>query len=124
MLCLLIMTWRCKKYPMTNRLELYGLPQKTIKKISKVFEHCPDIDLVRLYGSRAKGNYHNGSDIDLAIMGDKVNFSQLLKIEMELDDLLLPYKIDISLFRQIKNKDLIDHINRVGIDFYRKPIQN
>ena len=98
--------------------------RETIKKIFHIFEHCPDIDLVRLYGSRAKGNYHNGSDIDLSIKGDRVSFSQLLKIEMELDDLLLPYKIDISLFRQIKNKDLINHINRVGIDFYRKLIKN
>lgn len=124
MLCLSILTGKYKKYSMTNRLESYGLPQETIKKIFKVFEHCPDIDLVRLYGSRAKGNYHNGSDIDLVIMGDRVSFSQLLKIETELDDLLLPYKIDISLFRQIKNQDLIDHINRAGIDFYRKSIKN
>lgn len=104
---------------MTRKLEpSSGLPTETIRKIHKVFEHYPAIELVRLYGSRAKGNYHYGSDIDLTIMGDSLNFSQLLKVESELDDLLLPYKIDVSLFRQINNNELIDHINRVGTDFY------
>ena len=115
------MNRRCADCPMSNRLDSSGLFPETIRKIHQVFIRYPDIYLVRIYGSRAKGNYHYGSDIDLTIMGDKVSFSQLLKIEMELDDLLLPYKIDISLFRQIENNDLIDHIHRVGIDFYRFP---
>ncbi len=115
------MSRRCTDWPMNNRLDSSGLSPETIKKIHQIFSRYPDIDLVCLYGSRAKGNYHYGSDIDLTIMGDRVSFSQLLKIEMELDDLLLPYKIDISLFRQIGNNDLINHIHRVGIDFYRSP---
>jgi predicted nucleotidyltransferase len=89
---------------MIRNLELScGLPRETIKKIHKVFKRYPAIELVRLYGSRAKGNYHHGSDIDLTIMGDSFNFSQLLKVESELDDLFLPYKIDISVFLQIKS---------------------
>ena len=105
---------------MNNNLELGGLSSETIQKINKVFIRYPSVELVRLYGSRAKGDYRYGSDIDLTIMGDGLSFSQLLKIEMELDDLLLPYKIDLSLFRQIENNDLVDHIQRVGIDFYRR----
>ena len=105
---------------MSNRLESSGLPSETIKKIQQIFECCLNIDIVCLYGSRAKGNYRHGSDIDLTIMGEKLSSSQLLKVEIELDDLLLPYKIDLSLFRKIQNKDLVDHIQRVGIDFYRR----
>lgn len=99
---------------------IYGLSSKTIQKINEVFQLYRDIEQVLLYGSRAKGNYHHGSDIDFVILGEKIDYSQLLKIENHLDDLLLPYKIDISLFRQIKNQDLIDHIKRVGISFYKK----
>ncbi len=44
----------------------------------------------------------------------------LLKIENELDDLLLPYKIDLSIYNQIENTDLIAHIQRAGIVFYEK----
>ena len=98
----------------------YGLTAGTIEKITGVFARYPQIEQVILYGSRAKGNYRNGSDIDLTIQGEEVTYSQLLSIENALDDLLLPYKIDLSLLRQIDNPDLIDHIKRIGIVFYEK----
>ncbi len=104
----------------SNSPDLYGLSSETIKKLHDVFQLYPDIEQVLLYGSRAKGNYHPGSDIDFAMIGEKIDYSQLLKIDCDLDDLLLPYKIDICLYCQIKNPDLIDHIKRVGIVFYTK----
>ncbi len=105
---------------MSNSLESTGLTSETINKIQQVFSRYPKIDQVYLYGFRAKGNYRKGSDIDLTVMGDGLSSSQLLRIEVELDDLLLPHKIDLSLFRQIENNDLVDHIQRVGIDFYHR----
>jgi len=77
---------------MNNDLESTGLSPETIKKIHQVFTCYRGVDLVRLYGSRAKGNYRDGSDIDLTIMGDALSSSRLLRIEKELDDLLLPIK--------------------------------
>lgn len=71
-----------------------------------------------MYGSRAKGNYKSGSDIDISLKEEKLTFSDLLKIEGELDDLLLPYKIDISLFRQIKDEEVLAHIQNVGKVFF------
>ena len=105
---------------MKNRLELTGLSPETIKKINKVFARYPKIEIVKLYGSRAKGNFRHGSDIDLTIMGGGLSASRLPRIESELDDLLLPYKIDVSLFRQIEHGDLVDHIKRVGVEFYHR----
>ncbi|ABQ25338.1 nucleotidyltransferase domain-containing protein [Geotalea uraniireducens] len=107
--------------PDDNEKLKYGLKQTTIEKINGVFAAHPQIEQVILYGSRAKGNYRNGSDIDLTIRGKGVTLSQLLKIETELDDLLLPYKIDLSLLHQIDDPGFIDHIQRVGIVFYEKP---
>ena len=103
---------------MNDELKQTGLSAETIKKINTVFAHYPDIGIVKLYGSRAKGNYRQGSDIDLAIMGDGLSAAILLRIEKELDDLLLPYKIDLCLFRTIRNGEFRDHIERVGIVFY------
>ena len=100
----------------------YGLNDQTIAKIITIFAACPEIDKVILYGSRAKGNYRPSSDIDFTIVGDAVAQSQLLKIANELDDLLLPYKIDLSLMRQIEDKDVIEHIKRVGTVFYDKSV--
>ncbi len=99
---------------------MFGLKEHHIIKIQSVFEKHKAVEKAVIYGSRAKGNYRNGSDIDLTLIGENLNLSVLLKVENELDDLLLPYKIDLSLFHQIENPDLIDHIHRIGMAFYEK----
>lgn len=99
---------------------IYGLKQSTVDKINAVFHDYPEIRQVILYGSRAIGNCRNGSDIDLTIVGEKVTHHQQLRIENKLDELLLPYKIDLSLMHEIENPDLLDHIRRVGVVFYEK----
>ena len=96
----------------------YGLTENTINKINSVFANHPQIDRVLLYGSRAMGNYRNGSDIDLTVVGESLTHSQQLRLENALDDLLLPYKIDLSLMHEIQNVELLDHIRRVGVVFY------
>jgi nucleotidyltransferase substrate binding protein (TIGR01987 family) len=78
------------------------------------------IEAVILYGSRAKDNFKPGSDIDLTLIGNELNLTVLNKISLELDDLLLPYTFDLSLYHHIKQPDLIDHIQRVGKVFYSK----
>ena len=94
---------------------LYGLQNTTIEAINSVFREYQNIDEVVLYGSRAKGNYKTGSDIDLVLKGEALSLTDLLSIENELDDLMLPYKIDVSLYHQINNPELIEHIQRVGM---------
>ena len=98
---------------------MFGLQDKDINAIRQCFARYQKIEKVIIYGSRAKGNYKNGSDIDLNIEGD-LDYSTLLKIDNELDDLLLPYKIDLSLREHIKNPDLIKHIDSVGQIFYSR----
>ncbi|MFT6844396.1 MAG: putative nucleotidyltransferase [Flavobacteriales bacterium] len=100
---------------------MYGLKECDIDKIKSVFCEYPEIEKVILYGSRAKGNYRANSDIDLSIIGS-VDLGKLIKIETKLDDLLLPYLMDLSIFDKIKNNDLVEHINRAGIIFYKKII--
>jgi len=73
-----------------------------------------------LYGSRAKGNYRESSDIDLTLMEDALSHTQLNRIEIQIDDLLLPYTIDLSIFAFIDNANLIDHIQRIGVVFYKR----
>lgn len=99
----------------------FGLKESTINSLLKIFSEFQSIERVIIYGSRAKGNFKNGSDIDLTIVGE-IDFNTLLKIENEIEDLLLPYKIDISLHHQIENKELTDHINRRGKVIYEKLI--
>ena len=96
----------------------FGLKENTIKQINDIFTKYPAVERAILYGSRAKGNFKNGSDIDLTLLGDNLKLSVIYKIENEIDDLLLPYTFDISIYNQISNDALIEHINRVGVVFY------
>lgn len=99
----------------------FGLKENTIHKICAVLSHYPQVDKAILYGSRAKGNYKNGSDIDLTLRSGKdLTLNMMLKIMDELDDLLLPYTIDLSIFDHISDPDVIEHIQRVGVTFYER----
>ena len=64
------------------------------------------------------GNFKPHSDIDLTLKGKNLDLNIQQKIETQLDDLLLPYRIDLSVFHQIQNQDLIEHISRVEKKFY------
>lgn len=98
----------------------YGLPERTIQKLCEVFSHYPEVEKVVLYGSRARGTYKNGSDIDLTLWGAELSHSVLSRIDSELDDLLLPYMIDLSNFSQIENPAMIQQIQRDGVNLYEK----
>ena len=98
----------------------FGLNQEDRDKINKVFAAYAAIDSVIVYGSRAKGNFKAGSDIDLSFIENSITCPEFLEIENALDDLLLPYKIDLSLKRKISSTDLLSHIDRIGKLFYQK----
>ncbi len=99
---------------------MYGLKETHLEKIKSVFAGCPAIDRAILYGSRAKGSYREASDIDISLVGSALDLNKLLRLETELDDLLLPYQIDLSIYESIESRELIEHIERVGIVIYEK----
>ncbi len=102
----------------------HGLSAATVERIVTVLAHYPEIERALLYGSRAKGSQRTGSDIDLTLFGSRLNHALLLRLDNELDDLLLPYKFDLSLFADLTHPELIDHIHRVGVVFYERPPVN
>lgn len=98
-----------------------GLKKETIAQIHSVLERHPQVEKAILYGSRAKGNFKPGSDVDLALVGqDDLDTKTLHRIMDEIEELLLPYTFDLSIYHQISDPDVIDHIRRVGIVFYQK----
>lgn len=99
---------------------MYGLEPHIWKQIFNCFEKYKTIEEVVLYGSRAKETHKSASDIDLVIKGEAFTEKDLLRLENDLDDLLLPWKIDLSLLKNITNPDLIDHINRIGIVIFKQ----
>lgn len=103
---------------MTQR---FGLKESVIESICNVLARHPEVEKAIIYGSRAKGTYKYNSDIDLTLIGDdRLTFLALTKIMDELDDLLLPYMIDLSVLSHISDPDVLDHIRRVGAVFYER----
>jgi uncharacterized protein len=100
--------------------EQLGLSPATLDKIVGVLSQHAEVDSAIVYGSRAKGNYREGSDIDLTLTGAELNYQTLLRIENEIDDLLLPYLFDISILSYIEDPDVVEHIHRVGVLLYAK----
>ena len=91
----------------------YGLTDADWQKLTVLFARNPKIERVILYGSRAKGNYKPFSDIDITLLGEGLTRSDVNQLEF-----------DISLFASLKNKELIEHIERVGIGIYQKDLIN
>jgi predicted nucleotidyltransferase len=98
----------------------FGLKDSTVERIREVLAMHPEVEKAVLYGSRAKGNYKNGSDIDLTLHGDGLTLKTLNKIANELDDLMLPYQIDLSIYSDITDEGMLGHIGRVGVVFYER----
>lgn len=98
----------------------FGLKENTIEQIKSVFSKYSQVEIVILYGSRAKGNFKTGSDIDFTLKGKNLNNFLLYKIERDLDELYLPYSFGLSIFEHIDNFNLKVHIERTGKVFYKK----
>jgi len=97
----------------------YGLPDITLNTLDSIFHKYSGIREAVLYGSRAKGKYRRGSDIDLSLKtGDNFTFTDLLRISGDFDDSNIPYFVDVSIYDQLSNLDLKAHIDRVGKVLY------
>ncbi len=99
----------------------FGLSAKTTEQVRAILRRCPQVEAAIVYGSRAKGTQARGSDIDLALVG-AVTHDALLKIAGELDDSLIPHRVDLAIWNNITDSALRDHIQRRGQVFYRREV--
>lgn len=98
----------------------WGLRAEEIDGIRRTLAAHPEVIKAIIYGSRALGTHRAGSDIDLTLIGE-FGWSALQQIETELDNLDLPYTIDLSIESQIENKSLLEHIRKHGQTLYERP---
>jgi predicted nucleotidyltransferase len=97
-----------------------GLQDSDVSDIIGVITRNDKINQVILFGSRAKGTYHTGSDIDIALSGNGLNTDDIIDLMNELEELYLPYKFDLLILERIKEIELLAHISRVGKVLYDK----
>jgi|WetSurMetagenome_2_1015567.scaffolds.fasta_scaffold289535_1 hypoxanthine-DNA glycosylase len=100
----------------------FGLSATTISAITATIAACPSVNNMVLFGSRAKGNYKPGSDIDIAVSGSNLTLHDFLDFSIRTDGLEIANKVDLIHYQTIKDPDLIEHITRVGIVLYENGI--
>jgi predicted nucleotidyltransferase len=98
----------------------FGLSQRDVNTLINILRKYSAVADVVLFGSRAKGTFKPGSDIDLAVMNNGVSNAEILKIKNDLEESSLPYFVDVVNYPKIKTADLINHIKRVGVSIYKK----
>jgi predicted nucleotidyltransferase len=102
----------------------YGLTDKDLDLICSAIESQQEIEEVVLFGSRAMGNHKNGSDVDLAIKGSKVNLRSISGLSATLNEALpLPYRFDVVDYATIDTPALTEHIDQFGKILFQRQKQ-
>ena len=101
-------------------MSVTGLTHEHLTLLQQAFKKHPEVAAVKLYGSRAKGNCHERSVVDLVLMGSGIDRFLVADLLMDLADTDLPYAVDLQNYSDIKNRALIEHIERVGLVIYER----
>ena len=99
----------------------FGLDENIIEKIVNILKNYKEVESASIFVSRASGDFRKSSDIDIALFGENLSLSTNTKIFYDIDELYLPYKIDLINFNTLKEKDkLKENILNEGVEFYAK----
>ncbi len=99
----------------------FGLRQQDLDEIIRILRRFPVVEEAIIFGSRAKGNFKKGSDIDLAVRGKGIDHEVVASLSFFLnEESATPYFFDIVHFEEISEKELLEHINRVGQCIYSR----
>jgi predicted nucleotidyltransferase len=98
----------------------HGLSERDMRTITGILRKYPDVRQVCLFGSRAKGTFHAGSDIDLAIMNTGVLESTIRRLQSDFEESSLPWFVDVVDFPSLEHEGLKDHIRRMGVVVYER----
>lgn len=99
---------------------MYGLSEDNIKELIDILSSCPHIEQAIIFGSRVRGDYRPGSDVDLSLKGKDLTLADVAWLDAKLEDSYIPYFFDTNIYSRLRNQDLIDDIDREGEVIYQK----
>ncbi|MCS6929569.1 MAG: nucleotidyltransferase domain-containing protein [Saprospiraceae bacterium] len=102
----------------------FGLTEEDIAIITDLLSREPHVERAYIFGSRAKGNYKTGSDVDIALKGEQLTSDDIRRISDLLnEETNLPYRFDVLNYHALQEPALVEHIDHVGLMFYEKVSQ-
>lgn len=101
-------------------MQQFGLSDKQLQIIRNILARYPEVEQAIIYGSRVKGSFQEGSDIDLTLKGKLITQDILSNIWNDLEDSYTPYLFDLSIYQNLSNQQLIESIDNTGKVFYQR----
>jgi uncharacterized protein len=99
----------------------FGLLESDLISIQEELRKHESVEEAILFGSRAKGNFRSGSDVDLALRGKNLDFETISQISYFLnEETIMPYKFDVVNYHSIQETELVRHIDRVGVEIFNR----
>ncbi len=105
---------------MEKTQSIFGLTEDVTNSLCQIFEKTDAVEEVLVFGSRAKGTYTSGSDIDIVLKGTAITFDTLLTVMSAIENLQLLYRTDVLNYNTIQDKDVLDHIDRIGQTLWKR----
>ena len=99
-------------------MNFFGLDDDDRNTIQSILAAHPEVETAIVYGSRARGNFKPGSDIDLILTGKRLTDQVLLDVRTELRDSNVPYRVDLVAEYEIHDENLKREIELTGQCFY------
>ena len=93
---------------------MYGLSERSYEELIQILDSVPEIEEAFIYGSRARGDYDNASDIDISLNGENLTKRSLRMLNDKLYDSHIPYFFDTHIFADIRNPKFKANVLRDG----------
>jgi predicted nucleotidyltransferase len=99
----------------------FGLRDSDINYIVQLMKENPQVDQAILFGSRAMGNFKQGSDVDIALIGDGIDLNTVAHIRYLLEEESpMPYLFDVFDYTHSNHDELKKHVQEFGNIIYNR----
>lgn len=97
-----------------------GLKNRHRKAIVAAIAANKNVEKAVLFGSRALGTNTVTSDVDIALFGNRLTFTDQAHLGDIIDRIPMAQSVDLVLCDSVDSPALLEHIRKHGIEWYRR----